>query len=366
MKDSRFGLHFQRIPSWASERVLPMDLEWNKIVDPPIANPFPGKKIIGRIYHEEGKDNDLIMVGAAGGAEYFAQCASTYYSSTYVSVWEGPNEPPVRTAVQREMLSKFTLRWIELMHKYGFRTAALSLSVGWPDIGTAQSFAKVVEETDYLSLHEYSAPQMQSSEGYHCLRYRNTVKELAEVGIMPPKIFITEAGIDGGVIPGGARKGWRTYANGRQDYFDQLLWYDSELKKDPYVIAFTPFTSGPYPDWTDFNFDEDLVEMLATYLETVIDLPENPAESPVPVPVPIPVIPVEEIIRKACWDRQNISYNPAAALQKAAAEEFLMAPIGPEFDIDGYRVQAYADGIVYCKIGHWDDVRLVFWDKARR
>jgi len=336
-----------------------MPVDFIKIVDPPASNPFPGKKIIGRIYHEEGKDNDLIRMGAAGADIYFNECISFYSSHKYVDVWEGPNEPPVRTPVQRQMLSEFTLRWISLMHNYGYFTAALSLSVGWPDIGTAQDFAEVAERTDFLSLHEYSAPRMQDGEDYYCLRYRNTVKELAEVGVAPPKIFITETGIDGGVIPGGGRKGWKTYANGREDYFDQLLWYNEKLKHDSYVVAATPFTSGPYPDWVDFNFDEGLVKMLATYLETVIDLPENPVVEP---PVEPPLIPIEDI-RKACWDRQNVPYNPSAALQIFAAEECLMAPLGPEFDIDGYRVQAYSDGIVYCKIGHWGDVRLLDWHK---
>jgi len=121
------------------------------------------------------------------------------------------------------------------------------------------------------------------------------------------------------------------------------------LRKDPYVIAFTPFTSGPYPDWIDFNFDEQLVQMLKKHLDT-------------DVPVVPPMVD-ESVIRQACWDRQNVPHNPNAALQKFAREECLMAPLGPEFDVGGYRVQAYADGIAYCEIGHWHDVRFLSWHK---
>lgn len=353
MKDSRFGLHMQRIPSWASDLIANIPVNFIKIVDPADTNLFPDKQIIGRIYHEEGADNNLIMQGASGAEEYFRQCVSTYNRCSYILIWEGPNEPPVGTVEQRSALSEFTLRWIELMHDIGLQTLALSLSVGWPEIGTAWEFADVAIATNAISLHEYSAPRMQDGQGWYCLRYRNMARELAEVGVAMPKTFITEAGIDGGVLPNGKRKGWKTYAQNREDYFEQLLWYEKETLKDPYIMAFTPFTSGPYSDWVDFNFDEELVKMLGKYLDTLPDMP----------PVPIPPVFDEGVIRQACWDRQNVPYNPTAALQKFAAEECLMAPLGPEFDVDGYRVQAYADGIVYCKIGHWDDVRITEWHK---
>jgi len=353
MKDSKFSLHFQRIPSWASSLVATLPIDFIKIVDPPEQNPFPGKKIIGRIYHNEGADNELIMQGGNGAEEYFRQCVSTYAHVPYVEIWEGPNEPPVGTREQREKLSEFTLRWIELMHDEGLQTAALSLSVGWPAIGTAWEFADVAIAADYWSLHEYSAPRMQDGQGYYCLRYRNTAKELAEVGVTMPRTFITEAGIDGGVLPNGARKGWKTYAQNREDYFEQILWYNHELRKDPYIVAFTPFTSGPYSDWVDFDFDRELVKMLKKHLDTVPDLPT----------IPVPPIVNEDTIRRACWDRQNVPYNPEAALQRFAAEKCLMAPLGPEFDIGDYRVQAYADGIVYCKIGMWHDVHWLSWHK---
>lgn len=350
-KDSKFGLHFQRIPSWAQALVSSIPVDFIKIVNPPLVNPFSGKKIIGRIYHNEGADNDLIMQGRNGAERYFEQCISTYKRLPYVTIWEGPNEPPVGTKLQRAKLTDFSLRWIELMHNEGLQVAALSLSVGWPEIGTSWEFADVALVTDYWSIHEYSAPHMRDNQGWYCLKYRRMAQELAYVGVSMPKTFITETGIDGGVLPNGARKGWKTYAHDRGDYFEQLLWYDREVMKDSYVVAFTPFTSGPYPDWTDFDFDEELVKMLGRYLANL---------SPVPIPTP----PIEiDIIRQACWDRQNVPYNPDAALQKFAAEECLMAPLGPEFDIGDYRVQAYANGIVYCKIGHWDDIQLLSWHK---
>ena len=348
MKDSKFGLHFQRIPSWAEALVATMGLEWVKIVDPPDVNPFPGKNVIGRIYHSEGEDNKLILQGKRGAEEYFRQCVPTYGGRPYVTVWEGPNEPPVGVQEQRAKLSEFSLRWIELMHGEGLKVAALSLSVGWPQIGTAHEFADVAIATDYLSLHEYSAPRMQDGESWYCLRYRRTVRELSDVGVAPPQIFITEAGIDGG-CEGRGGKGWRSYTD-RLGYFEQLLWYNDELRKDSYVVAFTPFTSGPYSDWEDFNFDEGLVKLLAGHLKLVPDLPITPA-------------PPVKAIRQACWDQQNVPYNPAAALQRAAEDNYLGAPLSPEFDKDGYRIQAYAEGIVYCRIGHWHDVRYMGWHK---
>jgi len=389
---SRFGLHFQRIPSWAPELIAGTEaFEWIKIIDPPPENPFPSKRIIGRIYHNEGEDNKLIMQGTQGADTYFNQCLPTYNRLPYVEVWEGPNESPVSTQEQRAKLVEFELRWIQLMHDKGLfmtnrarKAAALSLSVGWPDVGTGHEFADVAIEADYIALHEYSAPSMKDDEGWHCLRYRKFVAELAAVGVAAPQIMITEAGIDGGVLEDkGDEKegdGWKSFTD-ETGYLHQLIRYDQRITQlvdpqkanpvstnnDPYVVCFTPFTSGPYEDWIDFDVGENLVKRIAGYVASVTPPPEPPPTPPEPPPGPPPPIPPEppasisEAIREEAYNQAGINYNPDAAFTREARERELGAPKTGEFDLGKYRAQGFDRGILFCLVPRWNEIEFVSW-----
>ena len=54
---------------------------------------------------------------------------------------------------------------------------------------------------------------------------------------------------------------------GWQVYMNQLSWYDSEVRKDDYVIGFTVFTAGTsnVEGWRTYNIDDLLVPM-AVYM----------------------------------------------------------------------------------------------------
>jgi len=370
---SRFGLHCQRIPSWLPELIAGTEaFEWIKIVNPPPENPFPGRSIIGRICPDEttdGKDHALIAQGAAGAERYFNQCLPTYDRLPYVAIWEGPNEPPVETQEQRTKLVEFELRWIQLMHDKGlFRTkrarkaAALSLGVGWPFIGTGHEFVDVARKADYIALHEYGAG-MQDEEGWHCLRYRKFVAELAAAGVAPPQIMITEAGIDGGVIEGQGGKGWKPFTD-ESGYLMQLIRYDQKVAKDDNIICFTPFTTGSVDPWKSFDVGESLVTQIARYVESVT-LPEPPPTPPPPIPPAPPPIPpgpdVAEAIREAAWNQARVDYNPEAAFSREARKRELGAPMTGEFDLGEYRAQGFVKGILFCLVPHWNEIEFVSW-----
>lgn len=243
-----------------------MNADWVKVLDPSSENMFPCAKVIGRVYIPDNEVNAMIMCGAAGAADYYNRCKPAYDRAGYVYAWEGPNEPPVQTSQQRQMLCEFTKTWTYLMHNQApmRHVVALCLGVGWPDIGRAPELAGAIEDADYMGLHEYSAPTMKSDQSWLCLRYRRTMDELRQAGVryIPP-LLITECGIDGGVI-GRPGKGWKTFTD-RAGYMEQLAWYDNELQKDNYVRAATIFTSGPNYNWQDFDFDQELSKALHAY-----------------------------------------------------------------------------------------------------
>jgi len=334
---SKLTWHFQGRPKDILDIAKESKAQWLKFIDPPVDNPAPGKNIIGRYYMPDGEANAMIMQGKEGALVWFNKNQYAFTQAPYVHCWELPNEPPVETKNQRAKLVEFSLRAIELMHTAGLRTVALNLSVGWPSIGTAIDLIPILRETDFWGLHEYGWRTMDSDAKWYSLRHRRTVDEM---GTEVPPLLITECGLEPG--------GWKKFTN-REGFQEQLAWWDDELEKDEYVYCATLFTSGPNSDWEDFDIDKELS----------LWLKDRIAQSP-PIP-PVLSTNISNRIREEAWDWWGISYNPEAAFSIKARELNLGVPMTDEFDLDGYRAQGYAGGIVYCKIGHWNDIEFVSW-----
>lgn len=282
---SKLNPHFQQIPDWAKLLWANCKNEWYKVVLPPIDDPFPGKKGIGRPWiGGDNVENTYIRDGAAGADRYFERLRQYYLDRPYIWAWEGPNEPqPMADYGFRAALNAFTGRWVDLMHAISKRTVALCLSVGWPDQpGHILELPYALGRTDYWALHEYSAPTMQDAAGWHCLRYRQTVQALKDAGHRVPPLLITECGIDGGVLkPPQPKTGWKTHAWDAEDFMGQLSWYDRELCQDDYVEAAFVFTSGPESEWTDFDVNETLTRKLVAHINAGGPLPVEPQPEPV-------------------------------------------------------------------------------------
>ncbi len=69
----------------------------------------------------------------------------------------------------------------------------------------------------------------------------------------------------------------------------------------------------------------------------------------------------EERIRDIAWKALGIPYNPNAAFPRYAREHNLGNPVTREVDVAGYRLQGYAGGIVYARVGDWSNVRHIPW-----
>ena len=54
-----------------------------------------------------------------------------------------------------------------------------------------------------------------------------------------------------------------------------------------------------------------------------------------------------------------MAYNPNAAFVRVAREQGLGAPLGNEFDYRMWRMQCFANGIVYALVGDWGNVRVI-------
>lgn len=277
---SVLSFHMQRILEWVPRLVNATPVQMVKMVDPPNHRTFrEGIDVIGRAYIPETIERDLILQGMRG-AERYAEIHKGFWAlRPYVHVWEGPNEPDVSTLDAVKYWVEFTYRWMRIMHHLGYRVAVGSFSVGCPQGEPDEVRAKweiigpILEEAEYLALHEYSASTMQHGQGSLCLRYRTVAKYLVEMGFHVPPILITECGIDGGVMkPAHPRTGWLTWCSDRQKYLEQLIWYSEEIAKDnaepgpPQVRAATIYNCGYYEPWGNFELDQEMFQMIAQYI----------------------------------------------------------------------------------------------------
>lgn len=194
-----------------------------------------------------------------------------------VDAWEGWNEVTGGHGWNDE-----TQRYLEadthlcyLLHAEELKHVAGSWSVGCPsDLGVWRwhYMLTLMEETDYLGLHEYCAPTMWDirgfsppysdkeaylTSGWFTLRYRQVWDILESEIDYPPPIIITECGIDSGAAHWPVRvppkHGWKSFTD-IDNYIQQLAWYDRQLQMDDYVLGATIFTFGSAsPHWPTFD-----------------------------------------------------------------------------------------------------------------
>ena len=112
------------------------------------------------------------------------------------------------------------------------------------------------------------------------MRYRKAYRQfLAPLGYGDTPLLITECGVDGLVSnrPGPPDAlGWQDFvetwqAAGLRDdpegvYMDQLIWYDSELRRDAFVKGAAIFVAGASPGWETYDILGRTGDLLQQYL----------------------------------------------------------------------------------------------------
>lgn len=208
----------------------------------------------------------------------------------YVDYWEGWNEV---TYPNYEWYAVFEATRACEMQKHGFKAAVGGFSTGTPEPWQFVAFVPAVEAAircgGILTTHEYGAPTMYlwwgqglpasygnppvpayPDRGPLIGRYRFLYREvLIPRGLTLP-LVISEAGIDGGAGAGqrpgySTAQGWLGFHDywGRElgitdpiaFYVEQLAWYDSLMRQDPYVIGATIFNiaGGSNATWASFE-----------------------------------------------------------------------------------------------------------------
>ncbi len=255
---SKLGLYFISlggidVPGYlgAAQPRIVVSMEHKVDIWKPAKQASPNTFIIGRHYIE---DNDQIFQDDPEGRaeKFFALMKDEAEQMRGIyDAWMGYNESVVQSPEDAQKLSRFYVRWGDLMRAAGFTSAAYSFATGNPARGDPRPdgtfepnlwtyLADGLRHCDLLSLHEYSAPTMDVWAGSLCQRYRKVMD------LLPPdarrQIVITETGIDGGAGPANRpQQGWRKFTTAA-GYVSTLSWYDSELQKDDYVIGAAIFS----------------------------------------------------------------------------------------------------------------------------
>lgn len=74
-----------------------------------------------------------------------------------------------------------------------------------------------------------------------------------------------------------------------------------------------------------------------------------------------PTSPTAEIVRQTAWHATGLALSPTTAFALYASQHSLGAPLTVETDVAGYRVQGFANGIVYAPIDRWDQASHISW-----
>ena len=298
---SKLSLHFVRGSHGSYQWLQRARPAFVKLVDaalawsPDLRKEFPDMLQIGRV--TDAEDPTLLNKNPILAAdEYVSETLHYYEQYPTIDYWEGWNEynPAVWGSPQEwGWFAEFEAQRACLMHAYGYHAVIGDFSTGRPEFNEMLLFVSALRIGHQcgaiFGLHEYSAPTMQygyglgiphrpdyPDRGMLTLRYRYWYEDILKPLNIPIPLVITEAGVDGGVGAGrpgpvGAL-GWRQFGpywsqiglgnDAAQAYVNQLAWYDSEMRKDPYVIGAAIFNAGTY-DNSPFEVETLLPDLTA-------------------------------------------------------------------------------------------------------
>jgi len=282
---SRLTLHFQALPGWTLDwvrHVLRNGGElYVKWINPDEHNPFEGLpvRVIGRVHPDDDDETKRwLRDGEPSADKFFHRWYKFYKARRWVWAWETPNEPGMMSLEEVHALVAFVVRFCHLMHREGWRVAGLNTSVGWPALGYDKEpddrhgasdipiLAPAYDACDIWTFHEYGWPQMWTGEGFYCLRYRESKRQLLAEGVKEKPIGITECGLDG-ILVGPTPRGWREQDPplSFESYLGQLAWYDQHLEADNVRFA-AIFNAPGERTWGTYELRQEEAWRLADYI----------------------------------------------------------------------------------------------------
>jgi|GEM_PF-1634900 len=214
-----------------------------------------------------------------------------------INAWESLNEvlPENAIADAHKLYDEFQVSFINKMRAAGFETIAMNFGTG---NGTGSQWLTLypgtLENSKYLGFHEYDWPTLDRlhkvglSEGnggmWLALRYRRIMNEIRQKYGDKHVCLITECGMTQGVQGGRDIGPWatqNTVPNSNvvtpitaDNYWQSLLWYNSELLKDDDVMGACLFVTGAVSPWETFEHVGTITPKLEAYQQVVTTTPK--------------------------------------------------------------------------------------------
>jgi len=192
------------------------------------------------------------------------------YEKDVVDYWEVLNENTPPTVDGHVWLAHFFIECMNIAEANGYKLALFSYSVGvpqwhdWEAIVETGIFARAKEGGHILSLHEYNWPVANyrwgeptedqppyEDRGVLTGRYRYLYRDflIPRDEVIP--LAITESGLDPVLQqPGQPDNHWQ------ERYVEEMIWWDTKLREDDYVIGAALFTIGAIDPWKDYDYEE--------------------------------------------------------------------------------------------------------------
>jgi len=187
-----------------------------------------------------------------------------------VDYWEILNENDPPSIEGHVWLAQFFIETMNIAEDNGYQLALFSYSVGvpkwheWEAIVETGVFARAKEGGHVLALHEYNWPVMNhrwgeptedqppyEDRGVLTGRYRYLYRDflIPRDEVIP--LAITECGLDPVLWqPGQPTNHWQ------ERYVEEMIWYDTKLREDDYVLGAAMFAIGTIGQWRDYDYEE--------------------------------------------------------------------------------------------------------------
>ena len=191
------------------------------------------------------------------------------YEKDVVDYWEVLNENDPPGIEGHVWLAQFFLAAMDIAEVNGYKLAIFSYSTGvpqwheWEAIVETGIFARAKAGGHALALHEYNWPVTDyrwgeatedqppyEDRGVLTGRYRYLYRDFLIPRDEVVPLVITEGGLDP-ILGGPPGDGpWQ------ERYVDEMIWYDTKLREDDYVVGVAMFTIGGIGIWTGYDYEE--------------------------------------------------------------------------------------------------------------
>lgn len=349
----KYGFHVNRTGNDVFDAIRRIKPKMIKMLDYDIGfwtrvrEVHPDVFLIARDYVPNPEQDRFASDPAGAGARYAERILglevnqNNFNGRRLIDGWETYNELLFGHSDNdlKKKYDDFQVAFAEQIKRAGFEPVAMNFATG-NMLGEdfLNFFPGTLESCRYLGFHEYDWPTMwriheqnikEKDEGgmWLCLRYRRIMNDVRQRYGDRHIVVMTECGMTQGVQGGPDVGPWHeSKPVSEQSYWDSLMWYNSELMKDDYVMGAALFVVGAVEPWHSFEHLGGIMNRLEQFQSgnppPILSKPDLPDTSPIISPPPIIKPPEPEFstlqaqLRAAGQQYQVIQFNPDAALQK--------------------------------------------------